>query len=98
MDWNKVLEFISNLWNNIFLKVLVSTLVFILLWWLSTMIVNKTKKRALKRGKTDKLITIVIFNCILWGIRIFLVIVGKVLVLRGCGNIVFLGEERAHPA
>ena len=75
MDCNKVLEFISNLWNNIFIKVLVSTLVFILLWWLSTMIVNKTKKRALKRGKTDKLITIVIFNCILWGIRIFLVIV-----------------------
>lgn len=54
MDWNKVLEFISNLWNNIFIKVLVSTLVFILLWWLSTMIVNKTKKRALKRGKTIK--------------------------------------------
>ena len=50
MDWNKVLEFISNLWNNIFIKVLVSTLVFILLWWLSTMIVNKTKKRALSRS------------------------------------------------
>ena len=50
MDWNKILEFISNLWNNIFIKVLVSTLVFILLWWLSTMIVNKTKKRTLKRG------------------------------------------------
>lgn len=75
MDWNKVLEFISNLWNNVFIKVLVSTLVFILLWWLSSVIVNKTKKRALKRGKTDKLITIVIFNCILWGIRIFLIIV-----------------------
>ena len=28
MDWNKVLEFISNLWNNIFIKVLVSTLFY----------------------------------------------------------------------
>ena len=30
--------------------------------------------------------------------KIFLVKVGKVLVLRVFGNIIFFGEERAHPA
>ncbi len=74
MNWNNIIEFITKLWNNVFIKVLVSSLIFILLWWLSTIIINKIRKITIKRGKVDKLITIVIFTCILWGIRIFLIL------------------------
>ncbi len=74
MTWTTIKNFIINAWNNNFIRILVTTLLFIFFWWLFSLIIKKLKKRALKR-KTDRLVTIVVFNLILWGVRIGLIII-----------------------
>ena len=71
--FQKIINFIKNLFNNPFTKVLVATLVFILIWWLTTLILKKLRKKAMKRTK-DKLLTSVIFTTALWSIRVLLII------------------------
>ena len=71
--FQKIINFIKNLFNNPFIKVLVATLVFILIWWLTTLILKKLRKKAMKRTK-DKLLTSVIFTTALWSIRVLLII------------------------
>lgn len=75
MDWQKILDTIDNWWNITFVKVFVSTLVFLLLWWIVSAIIKKIKKNALKHDKVDKLVTSVLFNCILWIARIILIVI-----------------------
>ncbi len=70
---DEIVNFITNLLNNPFVKVFVATLVFILLWWITGGIVKKIKKRRMKKTK-DKLLTSVISTVILWAIRIILII------------------------
>ncbi|MCM1514357.1 MAG: mechanosensitive ion channel [Anaeroplasma bactoclasticum] len=70
---DKVVQFITNLLSNPFIKVLVATVVFLLLWWISTTIVKKLRKRSMLHTK-DKLITSVLYTTILWSIRIILIV------------------------
>lgn len=73
MSWDDFITFINDLLNNSFIKVLLTTLIFIFLWWLTNVIINKTKKRALGHNK-DKLTINVLFTTILWLIRVGLII------------------------
>lgn len=73
MNWEEIVTFISNLFSNVFIKVLITTLLFIFLWWITGLFVKKSKRKALKRNK-DKLTINVIFESILWLIRIGLII------------------------
>lgn len=70
---DKVVQFITNLLSNPFIKVLVATVVFLLLWWIITTIVKKLRKRSMLHTK-DKLITSVLYTTILWSIRIILIV------------------------
>lgn len=74
MSLQEIYDFIVKLLNNPFIKVLVTTLLFLLVWWLVTVILKGVKKRLYKKN-TERLITSVVINCILWGIRILLIIV-----------------------
>lgn len=74
MTWDEFVTFMIDLLNNTFIKVLITTILFILLWWLSTAIIKGAKKRAHKRNK-DKLTINVLFTTILWFVRVALIIV-----------------------
>lgn len=74
MTLEEIYNFIVQLLTNPFIKVLVTTLLFILVWWLVTIILKGIKKRLYKKN-AERLITSVVINCILWGIRILLIVV-----------------------
>lgn len=71
--WDEIITFITNLLNNPFIKIFVATLVFLILWWITSGIVRKIKKQRMKKTK-DKLLTSIICTIVLWSIRILLII------------------------
>lgn len=74
MNWEEFSNFVTDLLNNQFIKVLVTTLLFILAWWIASVIIKGAKKRAHRRNK-DKLTVNVFYTAILWVVRIALIIV-----------------------
>ena len=73
MNWEEFLNFVTNLLNNRFIKVLATTLLFILAWWIASCIIKSWKKRAHRRNK-DKLTVNVFYTSILWLVRVGLII------------------------
>ena len=77
--WNKIVDFVNEMWNHQFIKVAICTLGFIFIWWLTGKIVKGFKKRAYKKTK-EKLLVSVITTCILWLLRIGYIIIYASLV------------------
>lgn len=71
--FDEIITFITNLLNNPFIKIFVATLVFLILWWITSGVIRKIKKQRMKKTK-DKLLTSVICTVVLWTIRIILII------------------------
>ncbi len=70
---DEIINFITNLLGNPFVKVFIATLLFIILWWITSGIVKKIKKNRMKKTK-DKLLTSVVCTIVLWTIRVILII------------------------
>lgn len=69
----EILAFVESIFKNPFIKVLISTLIFILLWGVFGKIIKKSRKRRMAKTQ-DKLLTSVIHTALLWAIRILLII------------------------
>ncbi len=73
MNFQDVLEFFQNLWNNAFIKTIISTLIFIVIWWFVSIVIKGLKKRAMKKAD-EKLLVSVIFTFVLWSVRVVIIL------------------------
>ena len=63
------LDFMQALFSNVFVKTLITTLLFIFLWVFASFLIKSLKKRAMKKTE-EKLLISVIFTFVLWGVRV----------------------------